>query len=872
MKKLLLIASAFFLTLSMSAQFVSLEVEEYAVHTGMVGTVDLTGFTTYRLYINLTAPTDFLSACFAEPDKHLRIETSTSFYQDAVGSLTGAEINPAFYGVFPSLEFDSWVTIGRAATTDPGASISTIQSSTDPWITEFANPGGDIIIDGLFGGSWYILNGDVNGLAGGDLKVLVGQFTTDGDFGGILTFQIFPLGIGANAQTIIAEPFSSNPSALFGCTDETANNYDPGADTMDYSCVYPCALAVENVVLSPNDCPGGNAASVLIQSSGGQGATGYKLNNGNVQLSPTFNNLSAGTYSLTLSDSQGCTHTENIVVADPDPIEIELAVDGISCFGEVDATVTGTPSGGTGVIMYGLADDDLTSDTPVFTDLGVGNYTVFAMDENGCTGSSSSVSVVEPAVVSISMVTPNDATCFDTNDGSIEITAAGGTGDLMYSADGVDYVADNMVPVSPGMYTGYVQDENGCSAESGAQVTVNGGAEITLEATSNMTTCSDSADGSVELAAAGGNGGFEYSLDGGDFDAETMYSDLAVGTYDVVAMDMDGCMFSTTVAVDGPDAVEVSGVATAVACNGDANGMIDLAAIGGNDVFTYSFDGGDFDTASSFADLAAGEYSFEAMDENGCVGTGMAEVLSPDSITLSATAAGTLCFGSEDGLVSAEGTGGTGELMFSINGVDFSSDDSFTVAAGDYTVTVQDENMCANTTDVSVADADAIEITATATEDSGEGDGSITLEVIGGTGTYEFSWTGPDGFTADTQDIADLVGGTDEYEVTVTDENDCVTTETVTVTVGISEIFAAMTIGVTPNPANGEFVLNISGANGEKINMNVLDGLGRSVINEQLNVLGTIRQDVNLTSYADGIYFLQLTVGTEQMTIKLIKQ
>lgn len=876
MKKLLLITSALLLTIGVSAQFVSLEVEEYAVHTGMVGDVDLTGFTTYRLYVNMTSQDDFLSACFAEPDKPLRIETSTSFYQDAAGSLTGAEINPAFYGFIPSMEFDSWVTIGRAATTDPGAGISTIQSSTDPWITDFNIPGGNIIIDGLYGGSWYALNGDVNGLAGPDLKVLVGQFTTDGDFGGILTFQVFPLGIGSNAQTVISEPFSSNPAAMFGCTDPEANNFDPAADTNDYSCIYPCALAISNVVLTPNDCPGGTAASILIQPEGGQGATYFSLNGSNNQLSPAYNNLAGGVYSLTLTDTQGCSYTEEIDVTDPDPIEIDLTVaNSISCNGEVDAAITGAATGGTGTVMFGLADNDLNSPSSDFSDLGAGSYTVYAMDENGCEGSSNTVEIIEPSAVSLVLAVPSDATCFDTNDGSVTITANGGTGALSYSLDGVDYVSNNVVPASPGTYTSYVQDENGCTVSTAFQVTVNGGAEITLDGNTTAALCSDSSDGSVELAAGGGNGGFEYSFNGSEFSAETAYSDLMAGTYDAVVMDMDGCEFATTIEIEAPDAVEAMGTVTDIACNGDANnGMIDLSAAGGNGTYMYSFDGGDFSDVTNYMDLAAGEYSIEVMDENGCAGEAItAEVMEPAVIEASATSTTTLCNGSEDGVVTADGTGGTGDLSYSINGVDFSAENMFDgLAAGDYTITVQDENMCMNTADVSVDEPEVIAITATATEDSGAGDGSITLEVTGGTGNYSFAWTGPNGFTADTQDIADLEGGLGDYMVTVTDENDCSTSEDVVVTVGITEIFAAMTIGVSPNPSNGDFVLNINGANGERINMNVLDGLGRIVIKDQLNVVGTVRQDVNLNSQADGIYFLQLSAGTEMMTIKLIKQ
>lgn len=873
MKKLLLFASACFMAFTASAQFVSLEVEEYAVHDGMVGTADLTGFTTYRLYVNLTNETDFVSSAFAEPDKHLRIETSTSFYQDPLGGTVGPDINPAFFPTFPSMEFDSWVTIGRENSTTPGGAINTVQSSTDPWIDDFS-AGNNIVIDGLFGGAWFGLNGDVNGVAGPDLKVLLGQFTTDGDFGGIMTLQIFPEGVGANDEIVIEVPFSANPAAIFGCTDEEATNYDPEADTNDYSCIYPCALGIDTIETTSNLCSdGGNNASMVINAIGGQGATYFSLNGGNLQLSNTFGGLAGGVYDLFITDTQGCEFTTEVDLSNPDPIVIDAATEGISCFGANDAVLTANVTGGTGDLMYGLDPGDLSSDTPEFGDLGNGTFTIYAMDENGCTGSSEDVTISQPVELNINTVFTNDATCFNSVDGSLVITGTGGTGSYTYSADGENYSAMNMVAVAPGDYNAYVQDENGCVAMSDNVFTVAGGPEITFDYTSTDATCFDSVDGEVVLAGGGGNGGIMYAFDGGMAMATATYGELAAGTYDVQVVDSEGCTLDTQVEVMAPEAVAVEAVATAVACNGDENGMVELSATGGNDgEYTYSFGGGDFSTTTTYMDLDAGTYAVAAMDMMGCTTESEVTVAEPEVITVSAMGTDVLCNGDENGSIEITASaGGTGALLHSIDGENFETDLEFLdLAAGEYMVSAMDENGCmSEEVTVTVGEPDAITVDSDVTIDSGAGDGAIDITVAGGTGDYVIAWAGPDGFTSGDEDLTDLVGG--DYTVTITDDNGCEYSETITLTVGIEEFFANMNVSVSPNPNNGEFVLNVEALQVERLVMKITDGLGRTVVEEQLAGQTNIRKDINIANEADGVYFLQLMANDQVRTIKIVK-
>ena len=210
--------------------------EPTAVHT----TGDLAGLTTYRLYIHLSEPDHFLSAISTviddslDPDENpgqtttIRIATTTSFYQDPIGSATSSGISSSLFDYFPNLIYDSYVTIGHAP--EEGAAqavINTIASPSQNWVANFES-GQDLVMDDIIGGLWYIYNnGNDQGVPDVDGKVLIAQLTTDGDISAELSGQYFPdFGSGPNGEAdgtsdiqFVSELGGNCPSdANSGCT------------------------------------------------------------------------------------------------------------------------------------------------------------------------------------------------------------------------------------------------------------------------------------------------------------------------------------------------------------------------------------------------------------------------------------------------------------------------------------------------------------------------------------------------------------------------------------------------------------------------------------------------------------------------------
>jgi len=224
--------------------------ENIGILVGALGVTDLTGYSTTHIYVTMNGPDDFLSSVSGDATNPTFVNTTTNFYHAALGAGVPNGINSLLFPVYPDLAYDTWVTIGLTGTPNAlagEANVSTVQSNDNPWFTNFdpggGLPGGNIAIDDGIGGAWYALNGDANGVAGDDLKVLAGQFTTTGELDGQLYVQVFIDGDGANEFRDTFYFGSSAPSP--GCTDETACNYDATATLDDDSCTYPEATNLD---------------------------------------------------------------------------------------------------------------------------------------------------------------------------------------------------------------------------------------------------------------------------------------------------------------------------------------------------------------------------------------------------------------------------------------------------------------------------------------------------------------------------------------------------------------------------------------------------------------------------------------------------
>ena len=205
--------------------------------------------TTYRVYATFDNPTDELVAVYALESAPMVLGVSTSFYQDPFGGALAQNVNPLLFGAFPSLAYDSWFTIGSE---DADGTSDAQQVGMDSYFTTFET-GAGFTIDTFIGGSWFLIPGQsIDAVAGGDNRVLVGQFTTDGVVNMTLNFQWDD----SDSNTFNADGYSLvfPEVPVPGCTSETADNYNPVANEDDGSCIFAglcTGLSYELVAADP---------------------------------------------------------------------------------------------------------------------------------------------------------------------------------------------------------------------------------------------------------------------------------------------------------------------------------------------------------------------------------------------------------------------------------------------------------------------------------------------------------------------------------------------------------------------------------------------------------------------------------------------
>ncbi|MBK13050.1 MAG: hypothetical protein CL849_05905, partial [Crocinitomicaceae bacterium] len=158
------------------------------------------GMTTVRMYIETENEDDFVSAVAGDAVNPTGIRTTTSFYQNVLGGVSANGYTDFLTTVDPLVAYDSWVTIGIDQQAD-GMAGEVETTVVGDWATEF-EAGGNILISDFFGGSWFTTNPNAAAVAGGDHRVLLGQFTTDGQMSGQVFVQVFPQGLGSEEMRL----------------------------------------------------------------------------------------------------------------------------------------------------------------------------------------------------------------------------------------------------------------------------------------------------------------------------------------------------------------------------------------------------------------------------------------------------------------------------------------------------------------------------------------------------------------------------------------------------------------------------------------------------------------------------------------------
>jgi hypothetical protein len=568
-------------------------------------------------------------------------------------------------------------------------------------------------------------------------------------------------------------------------------------------------LSASSYIVTNVSCFGGTNGTIDLTPSGGQ--IPYTYNWGSTSTQDRIN-LPAGTYSVTITDNNGCTGTvSSIVVGQPVAVVSgTTVVTNASCNGGTNGAINLTPSGGTGPYTFDWGGGITTEDR---TGLAAGTYSVTITDANSCTGTVSSIVVGQPAVVGGTRVVTN-VSCNGGSNGVINLTPTGGTSPYTYDWGG-GITTEDLTFVPAGTYSVTITDANGCTGTiSGIAVTQ---PAVSLSGSTVVTnvSCFGGTNGAINLTVSGGTTPYSYNWGGGVTTEDR--TGLAAGTYSVTVTDNNACQTTVSGIVVGQPSAIVSGttVVTNVSCFGGTNGAINLTPTGGTGPYTFNWGGGV--TTEDRTGLATGTYSVTITDANGCTGTVSGISITQPAAVVSGTTVVTnvLCNGGTTGAINLTPAGGTGPYTFNWGG-GVTTEDRTLLAAGSYSVTITDLNGCTGTVNVNITQPTLLVATQGTTNNTscnGGANGSATVNVTGGTTPYSYNWGGTpigDG----TATISGLAAGT--YNVTVTDANTCQTTQNFTITqpTVLVATAGAQTNVLCNGGANGSATVSVTGGTG----------------------------------------------------------
>ena len=539
--------------------------------------------------------------------------------------------------------------------------------------------------------------------------------------------------------------------------------------TVGATVTQPAAAVSGTTVVTNVACFGGATGAINLTPAGGTGP--YTYNWGGGVNTEDRTGLIAGTYSVIITDANGCTVTVGATVTQPAvAVSGTTVVTNVACFGGATGAINLTPAGGTGPYTYNWGGGVNTEDR---TGLIAGTYSVIITDANGCTVTVGATVTQPAAAVSGTTVVTNVA-CFGGATGAINLTPAGGTGPYTYNWGGGVNTEDRTGLIA-GTYSVIITDANGCTVTVGATVTQPAAAVSGTTVVTNVA-CFGGATGAINLTPAGGTGPYTYNW-GGGVNTEDR-TGLIAGTYSVIITDANGCTVTVGATVTQP-AVAVSGttVVTNVACFGGATGAINLTPAGGTGPYTYNWGGGV--NTEDRTGLIAGTYSVIITDANGCTVTVGATVTQPAAAVSGTTVVTNVaCFGGATGAINLTPAGGTGPYTYNWGG-GVNTEDRTGLIAGTYSVIITDANGCTVTVGATVTQpAAAVSGTTVVTNVAcfGGATGAINLTPAGGTGPYTYNWGGG----VNTEDRTGLIAGT--YSVIITDANGCTVTVNATVT------------------------------------------------------------------------------------------
>ena len=561
--------------------------------------------------------------------------------------------------------------------------------------------------------------------------------------------------------------------------------------------------------------------------------------------------LTIGTYSLKMTDSNGCNVTKSFTLNEPSELTIDLGNEptNILCFGEktgeIKAIITQESVPAYKYILNGtdytgtVVSESVTSITALNHTFLVraGTYTITVEDLNGgqkTTQQRIYTQAAGPLAITdvVSDFNGFNISCNGASDGSIDLTVTGGTiSGPSYSYTWTTNDGSGMQPntqdqsgLGPGTYKVVVEDENACQITKTYTITEPELIDYKLDNKKDVS-CFGANDGSIDITITKGTGVYTFTwttTNGAGLDptAEDQ-SGLSPGKYNLILT--DGCQTLQYIyEITEPDILKINlDQKVDILCHGDATGKIDVTVSGGTSPYTYEWvdnfgnkynrDIGNVFNTGNLSNIPVGVYDLKVTDFNGCQETLQVEIKQPDELKIDFNKVDVSCFNGSDGTIDVTPSGGVAPYTFTWS--DFGNGASRTnLSAGKYTVTVTDKNNCQKSVEIEIQSAPQYNVSSVVTPIScfGANDGSIELTVVGGKAPITLTWADDPQAGAKRTNLKSGV-----YSVILKDSSGCEINEIYTISEPAKlQLSAIVTDAIDcANPNSGSIDLQVVGGN-----------------------------------------------------------
>lgn len=585
-----------------------------------------------------------------------------------------------------------------------------------------------------------------------------------------------------------------------GATSQTISGLAAGQYSVDItdfnSCVVkktinltqPTALAVTETH-SNVSCNGGSNGSGTVSVTGGTPPYSYSWGpvGGNQR---TATGLTAGTYTVIITDSNSCKTTISVIIAEPEPLLVTESSSNINCYGAANGSAEVLVSGGKTPYTYQWSNGSTTSK---ISNLNVGTYQVIITDNNGCTKTASFI-IKQPLAPLEASSTLTMVSCSENNNGVAAVTPSGGTAPYSYLWNN-GASTPSISNLTAGDYNVVITDASGCSITVDATIT-----QPSPLATSRSQVnikCAGAATGSASVSVSGGTGPYSYSWSpSGGTSANA--TELTAGNYTVTITDANNCQITRSFNITQPQTFDATSSQTNISCNALSDGTATVTATGGTGIYTYSWypTGG---TAATATGLTAGNYTVTITDSNLCSITRSFTIEGSIPLTLLEKQVNVSCYGGSNGSATVTLTGGTTPYTYLWSN-NATTPTATGLSAGTYEVEITDAKGCTRSTAFTITEPSLLIPSTTQTDIVcyGTATGKATVNPIGGTAPYTYLWSNG----ATTPTITDLSAAT--YTVIVTDSKGCSTSTSV-------DISQRSALAIVPSQVN---VICQGGTNG----------------------------------------------------------